>query len=179
MYFTILDAWTGFSLFFQVKLLREDNLFDWEVAIFGPPGTLYEGGYFKGRFSLSLSLSLSLLRRAIQQKIMWKAHTCTIICRDWECESFAQYFYSAHEISGRLPVQSAIDPISFEDLAPERLRERRPVHLHFARSRRRSPFRWGFPCCFFDRLNKLSEGEGMTFGRSPSAELILWVMILV
>ncbi|XP_055342219.1 ubiquitin-conjugating enzyme E2 R2-like [Paramacrobiotus metropolitanus] len=32
---------------FKVKLLREDNLFDWEVAIFGPPGTLYEGGYFK------------------------------------------------------------------------------------------------------------------------------------
>ncbi|GAU97935.1 hypothetical protein RvY_09153 [Ramazzottius varieornatus] len=32
---------------FKVKLLREDNLFDWEVAIYGPPGTLYEGGYFK------------------------------------------------------------------------------------------------------------------------------------
>ncbi len=32
---------------FRVKLLKEDNLFDWEVAIFGPPETLYEGGYFK------------------------------------------------------------------------------------------------------------------------------------
>lgn len=32
---------------FRVKLLNDDNIFDWEVAIFGPPGTLYEGGYFK------------------------------------------------------------------------------------------------------------------------------------
>ena len=32
---------------FRVKLLNDDNLFEWEVAIFGPPGTLYEGGYFK------------------------------------------------------------------------------------------------------------------------------------
>ncbi|KAI8792974.1 ubiquitin-conjugating enzyme E2 R2, partial [Biomphalaria glabrata] len=32
---------------FRVKLVNDDNLFEWEVAIFGPPGTLYEGGYFK------------------------------------------------------------------------------------------------------------------------------------
>lgn len=32
---------------FRVKLLNDDNIFEWEVAIFGPPGTLYEGGYFK------------------------------------------------------------------------------------------------------------------------------------
>lgn len=32
---------------FRVRLAREDNFFEWEVAIFGPPGTLYEGGYFK------------------------------------------------------------------------------------------------------------------------------------
>ncbi|KAL5004879.1 hypothetical protein ScPMuIL_018335 [Solemya velum] len=32
---------------FRVTLSNDDNLFDWEVAIFGPPGTLYEGGYFK------------------------------------------------------------------------------------------------------------------------------------
>lgn len=44
---------TGFSLQeepvegFRVKLLNEDNLFEWEVAIFGPPDTLYQGGYFK------------------------------------------------------------------------------------------------------------------------------------
>lgn len=32
---------------FRLKLVSEDNLFDWEVAIFGPPQTIYEGGYFK------------------------------------------------------------------------------------------------------------------------------------
>ena len=32
---------------FRVNLLDDECLFDWEVAIFGPPGTLYEGGYFK------------------------------------------------------------------------------------------------------------------------------------
>lgn len=32
---------------FCVKLVNEDNLFEWEVAIFGPPDTLYMGGYFK------------------------------------------------------------------------------------------------------------------------------------
>ena len=32
---------------FRVKLMNDDVLFDWEVAIFGPPDTLYQGGYFK------------------------------------------------------------------------------------------------------------------------------------
>jgi len=32
---------------FRVRLVNDDNLFDWEVAIFGPPDTLYMGGYFK------------------------------------------------------------------------------------------------------------------------------------
>ncbi len=32
---------------FRVKLVNEDNLFEWEVAIFGPIDTIYEGGYFK------------------------------------------------------------------------------------------------------------------------------------
>lgn len=32
---------------FRVKLVNDENLFEWEVAIFGSPGTLYEGGYFK------------------------------------------------------------------------------------------------------------------------------------
>ncbi|XP_055340563.1 ubiquitin-conjugating enzyme E2 R2-like [Paramacrobiotus metropolitanus] len=32
---------------FQVKLLKEDNLFEWDVAIFGPPETVYAGGYFR------------------------------------------------------------------------------------------------------------------------------------
>ncbi|GFR91432.1 ubiquitin-conjugating enzyme E2 R2-like [Elysia marginata] len=32
---------------FRVKLVNDSNIFEWEVAIFGPPSTLYEGGYFK------------------------------------------------------------------------------------------------------------------------------------
>lgn len=35
---------------FRVKLCNEENLFEWEVAIFGPPDTLYQGGYFKVSF---------------------------------------------------------------------------------------------------------------------------------
>lgn len=35
---------------FCVKLVNEDNLFEWEVAIFGPPDTLYMGGCFKVSF---------------------------------------------------------------------------------------------------------------------------------
>jgi len=31
----------------EAKLINEDNLFEWEVALFGPPDTLYQGGYFK------------------------------------------------------------------------------------------------------------------------------------
>ncbi|ENN70240.1 ubiquitin-conjugating enzyme E2 R2 [Dendroctonus ponderosae] len=34
---------------FRVKLVNDDNLFEWEVAIFGPPDTLYMGGCFKAR----------------------------------------------------------------------------------------------------------------------------------
>lgn len=32
---------------FKVDLLNESDLFHWNVAIFGPPETLYAGGYFK------------------------------------------------------------------------------------------------------------------------------------
>ena len=35
------------------KLCNEDNLFEWEVALFGPPDTLYQGGYFKVRIYLT------------------------------------------------------------------------------------------------------------------------------
>ena len=40
---------------FRVKLINDESLFEWEVAIFGPPGTLYEGGYFKVCFYSSVS----------------------------------------------------------------------------------------------------------------------------
>merc|ERR1719471_2351184 len=31
------------------RLVNEENMFEWEVALFGPPETLYEGGYFKAQ----------------------------------------------------------------------------------------------------------------------------------
>ena len=30
-----------------INLVDESNLFEWDVGVFGAPGTLYEGGYFK------------------------------------------------------------------------------------------------------------------------------------
>ena len=30
-----------------VVVPKDDDLFSWDVGIFGPPSTLYEGGYFK------------------------------------------------------------------------------------------------------------------------------------
>ena len=27
---------------------NEDDIFKWNIGVFGPPGTIYEGGYFKG-----------------------------------------------------------------------------------------------------------------------------------
>lgn len=36
---------------FVVNVPDESNLFEWDVAIFGPPSTLYEGGYFKAHMS--------------------------------------------------------------------------------------------------------------------------------
>jgi len=42
---------------FRVRLLDDSNVFVWEVAIFGPPETLYEGGYYKVLTCSALSYS--------------------------------------------------------------------------------------------------------------------------
>jgi len=34
-----------------IELHDENNLFEWDVGVFGPPKTLYEGGYFKAKIS--------------------------------------------------------------------------------------------------------------------------------
>jgi len=36
---------------FRISLKSEHNLYEWKVAIFGPPKTLYEGGYFKAEMT--------------------------------------------------------------------------------------------------------------------------------
>lgn len=41
---------------FRITLVDESDLYNWEVAIFGPPNTLYEGGYFKVLLSPDLSV---------------------------------------------------------------------------------------------------------------------------
>ncbi|KAG1664203.1 Ubiquitin-conjugating enzyme E2 R1 [Nymphon striatum] len=44
---------------FRVKLVNEDVLNEWEVAIFGPPDTLYQGGYFKAHVKFPLDYPYS------------------------------------------------------------------------------------------------------------------------
>lgn len=34
-----------------IELQDESNMFEWSVGVFGPPKTLYEGGYFKAKIS--------------------------------------------------------------------------------------------------------------------------------
>lgn len=51
---------------FCVKLVNEDNLFEWEVAIFGPPDTLYMGGCFKVERKFCFA----------KMESWWRADTC-------------------------------------------------------------------------------------------------------
>ncbi|XP_036602771.1 ubiquitin-conjugating enzyme E2 R1-like [Trichosurus vulpecula] len=44
---------------FRVTLLNEDDLYHWVVAIFGPPNTYYEGGYFKAHLSFPIDYPYS------------------------------------------------------------------------------------------------------------------------
>lgn len=39
---------------FSAGLIDDDNLFKWEVTIFGPPDTFYEGGFFKAHLTFPL-----------------------------------------------------------------------------------------------------------------------------
>lgn len=54
---------------FRVKLLNDDNLFEWEVAIFGPPDTLYQGGYFKVRTFCTFFTHFLIVFRWLFKKI--------------------------------------------------------------------------------------------------------------
>ncbi|XP_017562939.1 cell division cycle 34 homolog (S. cerevisiae) b [Pygocentrus nattereri] len=44
---------------FKITLVDEADLYNWEVAIFGPPNTLYEGGYFKARIKFPIDYPYS------------------------------------------------------------------------------------------------------------------------
>ena len=43
---------------FRVKLVNDEDMFVWEVALFGPPDTLYQGGYFKVRSNTTFNVSM-------------------------------------------------------------------------------------------------------------------------
>lgn len=44
---------------FRVTLVDEGDLYNWEVAIFGPPNTYYEGGYFKAHLKFPIDYPYS------------------------------------------------------------------------------------------------------------------------
>ncbi|XP_060791475.1 ubiquitin-conjugating enzyme E2 R2 isoform X2 [Neoarius graeffei] len=44
---------------FRITLVAESDLYNWEVAIFGPPNTLYEGGYFKAHIKFPIDYPYS------------------------------------------------------------------------------------------------------------------------
>lgn len=46
---------------FKITLVDEADMYNWEVAIFGPPNTHYEGGYFKVRTEKNAGLLQSHL----------------------------------------------------------------------------------------------------------------------
>ena len=50
----------------------DESIYKWNVGIFGPPGTIYEGGYFKARinFPMDYPYSPPQLRLAFKQLIV-------------------------------------------------------------------------------------------------------------
>ena len=58
------------------RLVNEDNLFEWEVALFGPPDTLYQGGYFK---VIALGLGPGSLVRLISKRFFVTQYNVKIL----------------------------------------------------------------------------------------------------
>ena len=54
---------------FQVNLPDDSNFFEWNIVIFGPPKTLYEGGYFKVRFVVAHCDRGGLSRRRTDKEL--------------------------------------------------------------------------------------------------------------
>ncbi|XP_068599149.1 ubiquitin-conjugating enzyme E2 R2-like [Brachionichthys hirsutus] len=44
---------------FKITLVDQSDMYNWEVAIFGPPNTHYEGGYFKARIKFPVDYPYS------------------------------------------------------------------------------------------------------------------------
>ncbi|OXB57104.1 hypothetical protein ASZ78_011768 [Callipepla squamata] len=105
---------------FRITLVDESDLYNWEVAIFGPPNTLYEGGYFK--------LSLMLISRGLQQKETSTHEQCGAGAAHLKCTLLQQsvstvkeklsypqmfYFFQAHI---KFPIDYPYSPPTFRFL---------------------------------------------------------------
>lgn len=55
---------------FKITLVDESDLYNWEVAIFGPPNTHYEGGYFKVSNGCYCVLSFDVTWRGFVHKLI-------------------------------------------------------------------------------------------------------------
>ncbi|KAG6856842.1 hypothetical protein H0H87_012900 [Tephrocybe sp. NHM501043] len=64
------------------RLVDDNNLFEWEILIIGPPDTLYEGGFFKARLSFPPEFPLLPPQmRFITQ--MWHPNSACTTFLDW------------------------------------------------------------------------------------------------
>ena len=74
------------------KLINESNLFEWEVALFGPPDTLYQGGYFKVRREKHLKVPFAVMAEA-KAKPEKLANLTLLSDRKASCVSIVQYIW--------------------------------------------------------------------------------------
>ncbi|XP_059541978.1 ubiquitin-conjugating enzyme E2 R2-like [Myotis daubentonii] len=69
---------------FRIALVDESDLYNWQVAIFGPPNTLYEGGYFKAHIKFPIDYPYSpptfrFLTKMWHPNIYDHGHVCVSI----------------------------------------------------------------------------------------------------
>ena len=89
---------------FKITLVDEADLYNWEVAIFGPPNTHYEGGYFKVR-------RYKMEQVKIENKKMEERQTCTaVFC-----------FLGSDQVSYRLPILPTCFPLPHQNVASQHL----------------------------------------------------------
>uniref|UniRef100_A0A8C8UIW6 UBC core domain-containing protein n=1 Tax=Peromyscus maniculatus bairdii TaxID=230844 RepID=A0A8C8UIW6_PERMB len=73
---------------FRITLVDESDLYNWEVAIFGPPNTLYEGGYFKAHIKFPIDYPYSpptfrFLTKMWHPNIYENGDVCISILHPW------------------------------------------------------------------------------------------------
>ena len=114
------------------RLVNEDNLFEWEVALFGPPDTLYEGGYFKVShliciFSTSRRFCRTSKLKSLFLSIFWRSidlRKCIL-----NSINIAQSFFLAKEELSWIILPFKINSLSFD--FHEKTREMTFVYILF------------------------------------------------